>query len=54
MNSHLRIDSIKSGYGKLDDKLLRPSSNQYAHDELEDATYMAEQVETATPWTVMY
>lgn len=50
MNSYLMTDSIKNGYGKLDDKLLRPSSNQYADSERENVTYMAEHLETATPW----
>lgn len=51
--SHLMIDSIKNGDGKSDDKLLRPSSNQYAHSEREDVTYMAEYLETAIPWMLM-
>lgn len=51
MNSHVIIDSIKIGDGKLDDKLLRPSCDQYSHRELE--TYMAEQLEIVTPWIVI-
>lgn len=42
MKSHLIIEFIKNRDGKLDDKLLRPSYNQCANNELEYVTHIAE------------
>lgn len=41
MNSHSMIKFTKNRDGKLHDKLLRPSYNQYANHEPEYVTYIA-------------